>query len=158
MGKPGSRNTSIVSVDVDEKGNAKFDAIVKQGANRNKIVQSSLADIKEKAGDESALQLPTQEEEELTAEKTRKALESLLHGKIALSKPTSVTQAKDSEPEFIRYTPNPNAPGLYGIFFLFFPNLFFPFQFFLQSFLSPCMRRIQCGSTATSDQDGRSSG
>lgn len=111
MGKPGSKNTSIVAVDVDNKGNVRYDAIVKQGSNKNKIVQSTIDDIKEKAADDSALRLPSQKEEDDTAEATRKALESLLQGKITLSKPTSVTQSHDAEPEYIRYTPNPNAPG-----------------------------------------------
>ena len=114
MGKPGSSSTAIVSVDVDEKGQVRYDAIVKQGANKNKIVQTSLDDMKEKAGDADALALPADDEEASTAEKTRLALEALLDSKIKKAKPTtmasSAPSAKD-EPNYIRYTPNPNASG-----------------------------------------------
>ena len=99
MGKPGGNNSAIVAVTVDAEGQVKFDAIVKQGRNMNKIVQSSLNDIKEK-------------EEMETAEKTRNALELLLNGKIKSSLPTTVTHTKNiEEPTYIRYTTDPNAPG-----------------------------------------------
>jgi hypothetical protein len=59
MGKPGYRNNSLISVQVDTKihengtviGGLKTintDLIVKQGSNKNKIVQSKMSDIKEK--------------------------------------------------------------------------------------------------------------
>ena len=41
-----SSSTAIVSVDVGSDGKVNFDAIVKQGANQNKIVFSKLSDIK----------------------------------------------------------------------------------------------------------------
>jgi len=115
MGKPGSKSTAVVAVDVDEKGEVKFDAIIKQGANKNKIVQSSFEDIKEKDGDKAALAMPAMDEEAATAERTRLALEALLDSKIKKVKPTSIansrTEAINDEPTYIRYTPNSNAPG-----------------------------------------------
>lgn len=50
MGRPGSKSTAVVSVNVDEKGEIKFDAIVKQGSNQNKIVRASFDDLKESTG------------------------------------------------------------------------------------------------------------
>jgi SNW domain-containing protein 1 len=112
MGRPGTKSTAVVAVDVDENGQVRFDAIVRQGSNRNKKVQSSFEDIKEKDGDEEMLALPQEDEETDAANKTRLALEALLDGKIKQSKPASSGAVKDTaEPTYIRYTPNPNAPG-----------------------------------------------
>lgn len=112
MGKPGGNNSAIVAVTVDGEGQVKFDAIVKQGRNMNKIVQSSLTDIKEKEADLDMLALPQEKEEMETAEKTRNALELLLNGKIKSSLPTTVNHTKNiEEPTYIRYTTDPNAPG-----------------------------------------------
>lgn len=112
MGKPGVKSSAVVSVDVDEKGQIRYDAIVKQGANKGKIVQTSLNDMKEKESDKEALALPDGKEVEDTAARTQKALEALLNGKISAAKPTTVAKNNnDAEPTFIRYTPNPNAPG-----------------------------------------------
>ena len=112
MGKPGAKSSSIVAVTVDLAGQVKFDAIVKQGANRNKIVQSSLSDIKQKDGEKDMLALPQEKEEMETAEKTRAALELLLNGKIKSSLPSTANHTKNiEEPVYIRYTTDPNAPG-----------------------------------------------
>ncbi len=74
MGRPGVKSTAVVALAIDEEGKVRFDAIVKQGGNNDKIVQSTFNDIKEKAGDETALRLPTQEEGDKTAEATRKGM------------------------------------------------------------------------------------
>lgn len=50
MGKPGAKSTAVVAVDVDESGEVRYDAIVRHGGNEKKIVQTSLADMKEKKG------------------------------------------------------------------------------------------------------------
>lgn len=55
MGKPGVKSTAVITVDVDENGQVRYDAIVKQGTNKNKIVQTSLSDLKEKAGDQDVV-------------------------------------------------------------------------------------------------------
>lgn len=112
MGKPGVKSTAVISVNVDEKGQVQYDALVKQGQNRNKIVQSSLSDIKEKEASKDQILLPDEKEEQETAERTRQALENLLEGKIRSAKPNSVVHASEVvEPTYIRYTPNPDAPG-----------------------------------------------
>jgi SNW domain-containing protein 1 len=112
MGKPGSKSTAVIAVDVDETGQVRYDAIVKQGTNKDKIVRSTLADMKEKSGDEDKLALPEEDEEQAIADKTKLALEVLLDGKIKKAKPTTIQAPGEAEePTYIRYTPNPNAPG-----------------------------------------------
>lgn len=142
MGRPGVKSTAVVSVDVDEKGEVRYDAIVRLGGNEKKIIQTSLDDMKEKkgttiyffvfvflfvtachaffhfyvVGDTDKTSLPTAEEEAESTLKTQMALQVLLQGKIA--KAARGTQGnmqggnkQSKEPEYIRYTPNPDAPG-----------------------------------------------
>lgn len=116
MGKPGVKSSAVVTVDVDKNGDIKYDAIVKQGANRDKIVHTSMDSLKGGNGDENVREMPTEEEENETAERTQKALQVLLNGKIAKAKPNNATQIsvqnnQAKEPEYIRYNANPNAPG-----------------------------------------------
>lgn len=63
MGRPGTKTSAVVAVDVDEAGNVRFDAIVKQGANAGagngmaleKKIYTSLDDMKEKTSKEDAM-------------------------------------------------------------------------------------------------------
>lgn len=59
------------------------------------------------------MQLPSTEEEESTADATQRALQVMLDGKIKKAKPSSIASAPvdEEEPQYIRYTPNPSAPG-----------------------------------------------
>lgn len=112
MGKPGAKSSAIVSVDVNENGEVRYDAIVRQGSNKDRRVQSSITDLVARKADEKSLSLPADDEEQQTTERTRLALEALLEGKIKSAKPTTLSAAVVSdEPTYIRYTPNPNAPG-----------------------------------------------
>jgi len=89
-----------------------MDMIVKQGSNKNRMVQSKMDDIKEKASEKDKLALPDEKESIETAERTRLALEALMEGKIKSSKASTVVQANEvAEASYIRYTPNPTAPG-----------------------------------------------
>ena len=111
---PAASSSAIVAVDVSADGEVKFDAIVKQGSNRDKLaVYTSLKDMKAKEGDSESLRLPTDDEEAQAAEKTRAALEGIIGAKVAASKPFSLPSAPNAgDPKFISYTPNPNAPGV----------------------------------------------
>lgn len=116
MGRPNKKklsSTAIVSVDVDANGEVKYDAIVKQGSNKDKHMYTSLADMKAKDGDDAKLRLPTEEEQMESQEKTRAAMEKIIGAKVAASKPITTVSinAAQSEAKFIKYTPNPNAPG-----------------------------------------------
>lgn len=115
MSKPGMKSSAVVAVNVAETGEVRFDSIVKQGSNRNRLVQSTLNDIKaaKDGGDRDLLALPGEKEEAETADKTRLALEALVNGKIKSSKPVSggSVQKDPDEPTYIRYAPDPNAIG-----------------------------------------------
>ena len=112
MGKPGVKSSALVAVNVDETGQVRYDSIVKQGTNRNRLVQSTYEDIKGKReGDADLLALPEEKEEAETAEKTRLALEALLNGKIGSTKPAGLVKPETEEPKYIRYAPDPTAPG-----------------------------------------------
>lgn len=113
MGRPGVKSSAVVSVTVDAKGEVSYDAIVKQGANQNKLVQSTYDDVKEKVVNKDSLALPDASEEDATAAKTKAALEAIINGKINSKKPiTAITSANAAEePTYIRYTPAPDAPG-----------------------------------------------
>jgi hypothetical protein len=50
MGRPGVKSTAVISVDVGETGEVRYDAIVRQGQNSKKIIQTSLDEMKEKRG------------------------------------------------------------------------------------------------------------
>lgn len=103
---------AIVSVDVSADGEVNFDAIVKQGTNRNKIVFSKLSDMKGGDVNQDVLSKPTPEEEAAQAAKTKNALELLIGGKIAAARPVQLAKNPGAdEPTYVRYTPNPNAPG-----------------------------------------------
>lgn len=115
MGRPGAKSGAMVAVDVDEAGNVRFDAIVRQGSNRGRKVQSSLEDLRETDMDEAITALPDEDEEAAATSKTRAALEALLNGKIRASKPTSAVAVREAEePTYIRYTPNAGASGSTG--------------------------------------------
>lgn len=112
MGKPGQKSTALVPVQVDEKGVIKTDMLAKQGSNKNKIVHTKIDDLKEKRMAREELALPSVKEEEEAAERTRKALELIVEGKIKSAKPTALSARTEvAEPTYVRYTPNPNAPG-----------------------------------------------
>lgn len=74
-------------------------------------VYKDLDALKEKKGDVREITLPEQSEEDATAERTRLALQALLESKIKKAKPSTVTISSENEPTYIRYTPNPSAPG-----------------------------------------------
>eukprot|EP01031_Cornospumella_fuschlensis_P034361 gene34361-41592_t len=111
MGRPGQKSTAVIPVQVSETGNLRTDLIVKQGANKNKIVQTSLSDVKEKRLTHDELALPDEAEEQAAAERTRQALEQLVQVKVKSAKPTTLTNQSEAEPTYIRYSANPSAPG-----------------------------------------------
>mmetsp|Transcript_21709 Transcript_21709/g.65071 ORF Transcript_21709/g.65071 Transcript_21709/m.65071 type:complete len:558 (+) Transcript_21709:148-1821(+) len=112
--KAAAANGAVVALEVGADGSIKYDAIAKQGANKGRIVQTSLSDLKEKEAGEDELAMPTEEEATKAAQKTQLALGAILEGKINSAKPTHVPEACDPQAQkatFVRYTPNPSAPG-----------------------------------------------
>ena len=108
----------VLSASVDESGRVSYDAIVTGGTNADKKVYSRHADLRGFQPTPEEVAPPTEDDEAATAARTQRALSSLLSTKVALDKPTgsAITAAHDSataheRTQFIRYTPNVNAPG-----------------------------------------------
>lgn len=105
MGKPGQKSTAVIPVQLSEDGALRTDLLVKQGTNTHLIVQTRMADIKEKRLTRDEMALPDEAEEIATAERTRQALEALTNSKVRSSKPASsaLTSSTEVEPAYIRY-------------------------------------------------------
>jgi SNW domain-containing protein 1 len=116
----GAQTTSkaIVSVQVDKDGEVSYDAIVKGGTNSDKTVYTRYEDLAIKEAKEEDIALPTPDEEEATTARTQAALNLLLSKHTALDKPSGTaiinaqtSQNQEAKTQFIKYTPNPDAPG-----------------------------------------------
>jgi SNW domain-containing protein 1 len=72
-------------------------------------------DIKEKESDIAKIVLPEKDEEDETTKRTKAALEAIINSKISSGKVVTAAAkaAEKEEPNYIRYTPNPSAPGTY---------------------------------------------
>ncbi|KAL7533743.1 hypothetical protein ACHAXR_005420 [Thalassiosira sp. AJA248-18] len=108
----------VLSATVDATGKVSYDAIVTGGTNSDKKVYSKHSDLRGCQPSQEDIALPSQEDAASTAERTQRALSSLLSAKVAMDKPTgsAIAAATDSataheRTQFIRYTPNENAPG-----------------------------------------------
>mmetsp|Transcript_49921 Transcript_49921/g.78996 ORF Transcript_49921/g.78996 Transcript_49921/m.78996 type:complete len:559 (-) Transcript_49921:61-1737(-) len=109
MGRTNQLQQKVVPLQVDEHGKVAWDAVIKQGAAKDKLaVWTRPEDSREKWSKPEDLQKPSLEIDMLNTERTQKALEMVLNGKIQAGLPQ---KEKEKEPEFVRYTPNPNAPG-----------------------------------------------
>ena len=113
-----SSSRALVNVEIDKDGEVSYDAIVKNGTNGDKLVYSKLQDVKGGDKDEDAVALPSAQEEEETRNKTAMALNALLSSKTALDKASGsamenakTSQDQEKKTQFIKYTPNPDAPG-----------------------------------------------
>lgn len=115
MGRPGQKSNALVPVQIDDNGTIRTDMIIRQGSNRHKQLQTQMSDVKPKQLSAEEIAMPDAAEEAATAERTKQALEAILEGKIKSAKPTgSVTSGGNKdivEANYVRYTPNPNAPG-----------------------------------------------
>ena len=116
--KASSASRAIVNVEIDEKGEVSYDAIVKSGTNSDKKVYSRLEDMQAKDAKEEDITLPSADDELATAQRTQAALEKLLASKTALNKPSGSAMINaetskniEEKTQFIKYTPRPDAPG-----------------------------------------------
>ena len=116
--KASSASKAIVNVEIDEKGEVSYDAIVKSGTNSDKKVYSRLEDMQAKEANEEDITLPSADDELATAQRTQAALEKLLASKTALNKPSGSAMVNaetskniEEKTQFIKYTPRPDAPG-----------------------------------------------
>lgn len=112
LGRPagtahGRKPSNALAVQLDAKGQVKYDLIARQGHTADKVVYSKFSDLLPKAitdEDESALQRPDEETVQDTTEATRAALEKLVSGKISAALPVKAA-AKQAPAQYIRYTP-----------------------------------------------------
>jgi SNW domain-containing protein 1 len=109
---------AIVNVEVDQNGEISYDAIVKGGTNSGKTVFSRHEDLRGGEAKTQDVAMPTEDEEQETANRTQLALQKLLAKHTALDKPsgTAMVNAETSKnieekTQFIKYTPRPDAPG-----------------------------------------------
>ncbi|XP_074631241.1 SNW domain-containing protein 1-like [Acropora palmata] len=105
--KPAS-SSNVLPVQLDAQGRVKYDALVRQGHKKDKVVHSRFQDLvpvhlKEEGDPE--LERPSEEDIEETTRKTREALEKEVNSKIVAAQPTQVAQ-KTQPAQYIRYTPS----------------------------------------------------
>ena len=113
-----STSTALVNVEVDEKGDVSFDAIVKGGTNADKTVYSKYSDLRGGPPDPESVALPTPEEQEATKQRTAAALQALVSKQTALDKPSgsamvnaATSHNMEEKTQFVKYTPREDAPG-----------------------------------------------
>jgi SNW domain-containing protein 1 len=99
--------SNALAKQLDATGKVKYDAIAKYGHGKDKVVHSKFIDLVPKVIDEDApdMQKPTEEDIEETTEKTRRALEKLVEGKISAAMPVRHAE-KQAPAQYIRYTPS----------------------------------------------------
>ena len=114
---------AVVPVQVDEKGKIRYDALLRQGTKKDKIIHStydSLAAVDVTKDEESRqvwraalvivldlrmlYQMPDEEAVAETTEKTRLALERIVTGKLQNIRTTHVDQV-NRDATYVRYTP-----------------------------------------------------
>ncbi|KAI8981432.1 SKIP/SNW domain-containing protein [Pilobolus umbonatus] len=114
------RKGGALTLEVDSDGNVKYDAIVKQGHNEDRIVHTSYKDMvplnerKDMDVDKLVMDRPSEEEVQTVAEKTRLALERIVNTKIKAAQPTNIATTSggtNKAPTFIRYTPSQGQMG-----------------------------------------------
>jgi len=124
MGNPHLKKKStgtsraIVNVEIDDKGEVSYDAIVKSGTNSDKKVYSKLEDMQSREAKPEDVTMPTSEDEQTTVERTQAALDRLLAKKTALNKPSGsamvnaeTSKNMEEKTQFIKYSARPDAPG-----------------------------------------------
>jgi len=108
MGKNAGKSTQqVVALQAGADGKIAWDAIIKHKSDKLQM-WTRPEDSREKWSKTEELERPSLEIDVLNTERTQKALELALNGKMQAGQPKKQQQ---KEPEFIRYTPNPDAPG-----------------------------------------------
>ncbi|MCD7464838.1 hypothetical protein HAX54_053490 [Datura stramonium] len=108
--KPGGKNLPVT---VDEHGEVRYDAIVRQGENAKKIVYSQHKDLIPKfvKDDEDDEEMDLDEKQKVideTTEETKAALEKIVNVRLSAAQPKNVpTQSQESK--FIKYKPSQQA-------------------------------------------------
>lgn len=101
-------NSNALPVQLDGQGKIKYDAIVRQGHSKDKVIYHKFQDLLPSEvtnEDDPDLQKPTEDEVKETTEATRLALEKLTHSKISAAMPIRAAE-KPGPAQYIRYTPS----------------------------------------------------
>eukprot|EP01118_Nematostelium_gracile_P003243 TRINITY_DN1368_c0_g1_i1.p1 TRINITY_DN1368_c0_g1~~TRINITY_DN1368_c0_g1_i1.p1 ORF type:complete len:547 (+),score=174.50 TRINITY_DN1368_c0_g1_i1:86-1726(+) len=108
--KEGTSNS--VAITLDSEGKAKYDAILNPGGKRQIFSQHS--DLVERVVDEEEMRRPDPEEEQKTLERTKRALEGIVNGRITAAQPTAIrpNEVAKGQPSYIRYTPSQTAENM----------------------------------------------
>uniref|UniRef100_A0A8C4PY91 SNW domain-containing protein 1 n=1 Tax=Eptatretus burgeri TaxID=7764 RepID=A0A8C4PY91_EPTBU len=101
------KTSNALALQVDSEGRVKYDAIVRQGVSKDKVIYSRYTDLipKEVLNDDAPdLQRPDEESVRELTEKTRMALEKQVAEKISAAMPVRAAD-KQAPAQYIRYTP-----------------------------------------------------
>uniref|UniRef100_UPI00358E1F62 SNW domain-containing protein 1 n=1 Tax=Myxine glutinosa TaxID=7769 RepID=UPI00358E1F62 len=99
--------SNALALQVDSEGRVKYDAIVRQGVSKDKVIYSRYTDLipKEVLNEDAPdLQRPDEESVRELTEKTRMALEKQVAEKISAAMPVRAAD-KQAPAQYIRYTP-----------------------------------------------------
>ncbi|KAJ8592502.1 pre-mRNA-processing protein 45 [Rhizopogon salebrosus TDB-379] len=116
LGRKKTAAGNTLALQVDSEGNVRYDAIAHQGQRSGKFIQSQFKDLvpiahrKDLTDDQRAMERPSEEDVQATADKTRAALEQLVTGKIKAAQPKHVPDAQ-GKTTYIRYTPGQQNGG-----------------------------------------------
>ncbi|XP_059634918.1 SNW/SKI-interacting protein A-like [Cornus florida] len=107
--KDAAPGRKTLPVTVDEHGNVRYDAIVKQNENASKVVYSQHRDLVPKIlkndEEEEDLDVELEKKIEETTQETKAALEKIVNVRLSAAQPKNVpTQSSDSK--FIKYKPS----------------------------------------------------
>ncbi|CAG2108584.1 unnamed protein product [Medioppia subpectinata] len=110
IGRQSAVTSNALAVELDAKGNIRFDALLKQNANREKVIYHRLQDLlPEEVLDEDTLQKPDEEAVQSATEETRLALQRITQSKIAAALPVRAAE-KTAPAQYIRYTASQSDP------------------------------------------------
>ncbi|GAA6016768.1 hypothetical protein JCM8202_004422 [Rhodotorula sphaerocarpa] len=110
LGRKKTSAGNTLALQVDGDGNVNYGAIAEQGQRSGVHVQTSFKDLVPMAQrndvdkDALAMERPSEEEVQATADRTKAALERLVQGKIKAAQPKNVEQ-RGGDVSYMRYTP-----------------------------------------------------
>ena len=115
MGRKDALGTKskALAIQLDGEGKIKYDAIARQGHDKDKIIYSKFTDLLPAEitnEDDPSLHRPSQEEIEDTTERTRLALEKITNAKVSAALPVRAAE-KLGPAQYIRYTPAQQGEG-----------------------------------------------
>lgn len=112
MGLTKKDSGGALALQVDANGKIQYDAIAKQGRDgkSGEILHTSFQDLvplrNKVAAGEIDLERPSEEEIQSTADRTNAALQMVVSGQLAASRPKTVKTQRKGEPTYVRYTPS----------------------------------------------------